>query len=140
MVRQGRGDVLVDVVLDVQVAAVARRAGQHGLVPKVHAELDLVGLRVEVALGVEIEVGDVVAQVGHLSLALGSADGVRRAHVGREETENVHEGNLVVDHLVLALGERHLIQVLVGPRVAGNLVTIGNHSLEAVRISFNKEA
>lgn len=61
MVRQGRGDVLVDVVLDVQVAAVARRAGQHGLVPEVHAELDLVGGGVEVALRVEIEVGDVVA-------------------------------------------------------------------------------
>lgn len=123
------GNLLVNVVLDVQVGAVARRLGQHGLVPQVDADADLARVGVQVALSVEIKVGDVVTKIGHLSLALGSADGVRRTHVSRVEAQDVGEGDLVVHHLVLALGQCQGVEILVRPRVAGDLVALGNHAL-----------
>lgn len=133
MVGEGCGDLLVDVVLDVQVTAVARRACDHGGIPQVQTNLDLARISVEVSLGVEIEVGDVVTEVHHLLLTLGSANGEGRAHVSRVEAKNIHKGDLVIHHLVLALRQCHLVEVLVRPRVAGDLVTFVKHALPFVR-------
>lgn len=97
-------NLLVNVMLDVQIGGVARRLGQHGLVPKVDTDADLAGVGVQVTLSVKIKVGDVVTKISHLSLTLSSADGVRRTHVSGVEAQDVGEGDLVVHHLVLALG------------------------------------
>jgi len=126
-------DLPVDVVLDVQEAVDVRVGGVDGAVPDVLADLDLVGLGVQVTLGVEVEVGDMVAQVIHYLLAEGRAAGVGRAHVGREEAEDVVDGDLVVHHLIDDLLLRQLGSILVRPAVAGDLVAFIVHSPDDVR-------
>jgi len=133
-------DLPVDVVLDVQEAVDVRVGGVDGAVPDVLADLDLVGLGVQVTLGVEVEVGDMVAQVIHYLLAEGRAAGVGRAHVGREEAEDVVDGDLVVHHLVDDLLLRQLGSILVRPAVAGDLVAFIVHSLETERRALASRA
>ena len=123
-------DLPVDVVLDVKEAVDARVGGVDGVVPDVLAGLNLVGLGVQVTLGVEVKVGDVVAQVVHYLLAECRAAGVGRAHVGREEAEDVVDGDLVIHHLVDNLLLCQLGSILVRPGVAGDLVAFIVHPLD----------
>ncbi len=69
----------MDVVLDEQELLHAGVGLLDRLVPYVLARLDLVGAVVQVALGVEVEVDDMVAQGGEQVLALLLADGERRS-------------------------------------------------------------
>ena len=73
-----------------------------------------------------------VAQVPQIRLAarLRRAAGVRRAHVGWEEAEDVAQSHLVLPHLVPAVQGGDSAQVQMGPCVAGNLMTIGVHPLD----------
>jgi hypothetical protein len=119
----------VDVVLDLQIAVCGWVGVIHGVVPDVLAGLDLLGAVVEIARGVEVEVGDVVAESGQDGLAVFLADGIGGPHVCWEEAEDGVEGDLVPDHLVCELVVGELACVLVRPGVAGNLVSFVMHSL-----------
>lgn len=116
-------------MLDLQEAVGGRVGAVDGGVPDVLAGLDLAGRVVEVAFRVEVEVGDVVAEGGEDGLAVSLADGIGGPHVGGEEAEDGVEGDLVPDHLVGELRVGQLAGVLVGPRVAADLVAFGVHSL-----------
>lgn len=57
-------------------------------------------------------------------------------HIGWEKPENGVEGDLVPNHLVGELGVGQLAGILVGPCMAGNLVTLGVHPLHDGFISL----
>jgi hypothetical protein len=77
----------------------------------------------------------VVTEICHILLATGrgGAGRVGRAHISREFANNVADGHLVLDHLVFALSSSDRAQILVGPCVAGNLMSFGDHSLDDSR-------
>lgn len=126
------GGLLVDVVSDGEEVVVGRVLASEGVREVVLGVLDLVRGGVVVVISVQIEVGDVVAESLQVVLAarLGGARRVRGAHVGGEETEDVPEGHLVLDHLVLALSRGNGAQVLVAPGVGGDLVALRVHPLD----------
>jgi hypothetical protein len=122
--------LVVDVVLDLQKAVAPWVGAVDGVVPDVLAGLDLLRAVMEIALCVEVEVDDVVAESRQDALAVLLADGIGRPHVSGEETENGIKSNLVPDDLVRELRVGKLAGVLMGPCVARNLVTFGMHSLK----------
>jgi hypothetical protein len=69
----------VDIVLDVQQTLLAWRPLLHGRSPNVLAGLDGTGGGVQITLGIEIKVRDVVAEVSLDLLAAGRADRERRS-------------------------------------------------------------
>lgn len=126
-------DGLVDgVVLDLEPLGVGRVLALDGIVPNLLGRLDEVGRVVEVALGVQVEVGDVVAEVVEPRVRRGVAGRVRRPHVRGEVAQDVGNGNLVVDHLVAELGLAERRETLVRPRVAGYLVAFADHAADQV--------
>lgn len=94
--------------------------------------LDLARVVLVVIISVDIEVGDVVSKVSHSLFAAGlsSAAGIRRSHVGGEESEDIAQSHLVLDHLVLAVNGRNGAQVQMGPSMGSNLVAFGVHPLD----------
>jgi len=45
----------------------------------------------------------VVSKLNHLVLAVSTADRVRGPHIGGVETEDISEGDFIVNHLISAL-------------------------------------
>lgn len=95
----------------------------------------------EIVLGIKVEINNVVAESRHVGLAAGCriAIGIWRTHVGREEAQDVVEGNFVVVHLVEALGSGNDVLTLdrsirtkiqMAPGVRNNLVTSCVHTLD----------
>lgn len=58
-------------------------------------------------------------------------------HVSREVTQQVGESDLIVDHLVAELLCADGGESLVGPRVASNLVALGDHALAKVSLRIH---
>ena len=83
---------------------IVRARGREDAFHDVHRVLDLGWERVEVVLGVEIEIDAVVAQGLHVGLAAGFGGTLRigRSHVCRVFADDVGKGTLVLDHLLLA--------------------------------------
>jgi hypothetical protein len=90
----------------------------------------------EIVLGIEIEVDNVVTKRLQIGLAVGVAAGKRRAHVGRENTEDVVQSNLVVVHLVLPLSGGDRSKILVAPRVGRDLMPSSIHTLDDCRVTL----
>lgn len=134
MVSEVVDDLIVDVVLDLQEAVGVRVCPGHGVIPDVLADLYLARVGVEIALGVEVEVGDVVAEVVEDVLAVAWATGIRGPHVGREEAQDGVQSDLVPDHLVRELRVCQLGGVLVRPGVAGNLMAFSMHPSDDGRV------
>jgi hypothetical protein len=74
----------------------------------------------------------VVAKISHVLLAtrLGSAAGVRRTHVRGDFADDVAEGHLVLDHLIVAVLLGDGAQIQMGPGVRGDLVALSVHTLD----------
>lgn len=96
--------------------------------------LDLRWKRIEVILGIEIEIHAVVTESLHVGPAAGClrALRVRWAHVGGPFTDDVHECHFVLDHLVFAdctggVGER-----VVRPSVGSDLMTFSYHTSDEI--------
>lgn len=85
---------------------------------------------VEVVLGVDVEICDVVAEFAQVGFAAAGrgAGGVGWAHVGRNHAEDVAHGHFELVHLVAALGGGYVAEVSVGPGVACYLVAVVVHS------------
>lgn len=64
-----------------------------------------------------------------VSKALGSSP-----QVCRDITQNVVQGDLVPEDLILCLGRGYCTEILVRPGVASDLVTFGGHSLPSLVI------
>ena len=125
------GEVVNSLVVDVVTNGQPLRRGSRSTVGSdvalevVLGVLNLVDIILVVVVGVNIEVGNVVAKIGHVLLAtrLSCAAGVRRAHVGWLHTDNVDEGLLKTRHLGCKVVGREGAEVLrVGPSVGCDLV------------------
>lgn len=128
--------LLVNIVaqLNVRVRLGIRR---HSIGEDVLARLDLSRRVIEIILGVNVEVDDMVPELGHIVQTPGVARAGRigRAEVLGEPAEDVAEGHLVVDELLRAdlVGRRG--EVLVRPRVRGELVARGVHPAQDGRVA-----
>jgi hypothetical protein len=123
----------VDVVLNVEPCGAlgSSRAALGDVTQEpVLGVLDQVGGVLVVVVGVNVKVDDVVTERSHVSLALTSAAGVRRAHVGGDLANNVAESHLVLPHLLLAVDLRDGAQVQMSPCVGRELMALGVHALE----------
>lgn len=120
--------------LNVRVRLGIRR---HGIGEDVLARLDLGRRVIEIILGVNVEVDDVVAELGDIVQAprVARARGVGRAEILGEPAKDVAEGHLVVDELLRAdlVGGRG--EILVRPRVRGELVAGGVHPAQDGRVA-----
>ncbi len=98
--------------------------------------MDLSWERVQVVLGVEVKVDAVVSQCFHVGLAAGNnvTLRVRGAHVGGVLADDVGDSALVLDHLLFTHIGCDIGETVVGPSVGGDLVTLGNHTLDDGRI------
>lgn len=92
---------------DRQPLVVLRRRPTRRDVPSevILCVLDLRRLKLVIVVGVDVEVHDVVPQIGHRLRAAGcsGAAAVRRPHVGREVPDDVADGHFVLDHLRLSI-------------------------------------
>jgi hypothetical protein len=86
-----------------------------------------------VVIGVEVEVRDDVSEVLHNSLASLVARGVGRTHICGVFSDDVANGHLVLDHLIITLSIGNSAQILVRPGVAGYLMAFSNHALNDIR-------
>jgi hypothetical protein len=123
----------VDVVADdkpVTVVGLSFVAGVNTLLEVVLGDLDLLRGQLVVVIGIEVEVGNDVTKISHDFLACLGARRVRRAHVGRVLADDIADSHLVLDHLVVNLFPGDCTEVLVGPCVRGDLVTVVVHLLD----------
>ena len=130
---------LVDVVGDaepVTASSLGTTSSDVALEPFLGV-LDLGVAELVVVVRVNVEIGNVVSKVGHGLLAARSsgAAGVRRAHVGREEADDVTHSHLELPHLVPPLHLGNGTQVQMGPCVGCELVTLGVHALDGGHVS-----
>lgn len=133
------GKVVNCLVVDIVTDGQPLRRGSRGTVGSdvalevVLGVLNLVDIILVVVIGIHIEVGNVVAEIGQVLLAtrLSCAARVRRAHVGRDLANNVAESHLVLPHLLLTVSGGDGAQVQVGPGVRCDLVTLGVHALDS---------
>ena len=86
-----------------------------------------------ITISVQVEVRDNVSKGLHDALASEVARRVRRTHVGGVFADDVANGHLVLDHLVVTLRISDGTEILVGPGVTGDLVAFGNHSFDDSR-------
>lgn len=63
----------------------------------------------------------------------GRAGGIRRAHIGREFSNDVADGHFILDHLIVTLLLGYLVQILVRPCVTGDLMAFGDHTADNSR-------
>jgi hypothetical protein len=117
----------VDIVGDGKGVAVG--SGEiNSILKVVLGSLDLFLGKLVVVISVKVERGDDITESLQVSLASRSiASGVRRTHVCGVFSDDVAKRHFVLDHLVEALLGGNLIEVLVGPSVTGDLMTVGVH-------------
>jgi hypothetical protein len=121
-----RGE-LVNVVGDSEPLVVGA-SGIKTVLEVVFGNLDLLRGLLVVVVGVQIKRSDDVAESCHVSHAsFGDTCGVWGTHVCGVFAEDVTDGHFVLDHLVDTLLVSDLIKILVGPGMAGDLMTVGIH-------------
>jgi hypothetical protein len=130
----------VDVVSDAEPVAVGGlgATGRDVALEPVLGVLDLGGTELVVVVRVNVEVSNVVPEIGHGLFASrgGSAAGIRGAHVCREETENIAHGHLKFPHLVFPLHCGDSAQVQMRPRMAGDLMAFSVHTLDGGHVGW----
>lgn len=121
------GGKLMDVVSNDKCVTV--RAGlDHAVAEVVLSLLDLLRSKLIVVVSVEIERSDDIAELLHVVHAgLLDASRVRWTHVGWVLADDVADGHLVLDHLVVTLCAGDLVKVLVRPSMTSDLVAILVH-------------
>src|SRR5690349_501176 len=83
-------------------------------------------------ISVQIEVGNDISKLGHNALAGSLTRRVWWTHVSRILSENVADGHLILDHLIIDLGLGDLAQILMRPSVAGDLMTLRIHTSDDI--------
>lgn len=119
----------MDIVSQNNVLVAARVGRYSGRVP-VLGVLDQLRTVVLVVLGVNVLVHNMVTESGHLSETARSSVALEiwSTHVSRDPTKQVAESHLVVDHLRCSDGAVYLIEIAMGPGVAGNVVACSVHA------------
>lgn len=123
---------LVDVVSDGKLALSGRVGRVHSVAEVVLRDLDPLASELVVIIGIQVEVGDDIAELLHDVLTDFVTRRVRGAHVGRVFANDVADGHLVLDHLVVHLSLGDGGEILVRPSVRGNLVTVGDHTIDDI--------
>jgi hypothetical protein len=96
---------LIDgVVLDAKPLGSAWVATFDIGIPDILGLLDCVGVIVQIALGVKVKVGDMVAEISQPLVGSSVAGRVRRAHISREIAKDIRQSSLQVVHLVKEFG------------------------------------
>lgn len=119
---------LVDVVSDGKLALSGRVGGVDGIAEVVLSNLNLLAGELVVVIGIQIEVRDDVSELSKDILANSVARRIRRAHICRVFANNVADGHLILDHLVIDLSLSDLGEILVRPGVGSDLVTLCDHA------------
>ena len=83
--------------------------------------------------GIQVKVADDVSQVLQHGLACRVAGRVRGTHVRRVFSDDVPDGHLVLDHLIIALSIGDNAKILVRPGVRCDLVALSDHALDNIR-------
>jgi len=123
---------LMHVVLETDVSAAAARRDR--VVEDGHAGPDGAGRVVVVIQRVDVPHDDVVAQRGHVGEAAAVAVTIGRAHVRREEAEDIPHNLLHSRHLLPPVGRGEPVEVRVGEGVGGDLVALGVHPPQDIRV------
>jgi hypothetical protein len=123
--------LLDDIVLNGKIISVSGDSGQSILDNSLGA-LNGSWALVDGVLGIKIEVDSVISKSLKIGPAASSFSAVRkrRAHVGREVTEDVDKGLFVLLHLSKTHSLRDVAQIVVRPGVGSNLMALGNHTLD----------
>jgi hypothetical protein len=87
----------------------------------------------QIVLGIQVEVDDMISKGCQVLLANGIATRVRRSHVSWKDTQDVPNGHFVVDHLIRPLSGRNSAEVLMSPSMRRNLVASLVHALNQRR-------
>jgi hypothetical protein len=94
----------MDIVTNDEEIVVSRVGALKAVGEDVLCILDLFWFLIVVVISIQVEVGDDIAHIGHILLArISNASRIRRAHISGEFAQNVGEGHLVPDHLVITL-------------------------------------
>jgi hypothetical protein len=117
----------------VTIVWVSAVTGVNAILEVVLGDLDLLWGQLVVVIGIEIEVGNDVAEILHDILAVIIAGRVRWAHVGWVFADDVTDSHLVLDHLVVSLLFGNKTEVLVRPSVGGHLMAVVVHLLDDTR-------
>ncbi|KAI6772820.1 hypothetical protein HG530_003778 [Fusarium avenaceum] len=94
------------------------------------SEVEVTSRPRDAVLGVHVLIHDMIAKVGHFLEASRSsvAFQVGCAHVGRDPAKEVTEGHFVVDYLRSSDGAVDLVEIAMGPGVAGNVMVCSVHA------------
>lgn len=125
VVGQVQGCKLVDIMSDAKVLALIDTSLEIVL-----CGLDLLLSELVIVICIQVEGCYNISQGFEISLALSRARRVRWAHVSRVFADNVADSHLVLDHLIVTLLLSDCSEILVTPRVTGNLVTVVVHLLD----------
>jgi hypothetical protein len=113
-----------------------RRVGRgKSTVNYILALLDERRIVMEIILSIKIKIDNVVSQLCHNGVAITVALRKRRTHIGRNLPNDVAKRHLVLDHLGLNTRDGERRQILVRPSVRGDLMTIGDHTLNICSVS-----
>jgi hypothetical protein len=114
----------------------ARTVVRDAVLEPVLGDLDVARVVLFVVVGVDVEVRNVVAEIGHVLLAAGvdGAGRVRWAHVCGDLTQDVAESHFVHPHLILAVDGGDLGEVEMCPGVRGDLVAFSVDPLDGVGV------
>lgn len=125
---QVEGGELVNVVCNRKLALGGRVGSVDGVAEVVLSDLDPLTSELVVVIGVKIEVRNDISESLQDVLANSVARRVGRAHVGRVFANDVANGHLILDHLVVDLSLSDCGKILVGPGVGSDLVAVGDHT------------
>jgi hypothetical protein len=80
----------------------------------------------------QVKVRNNISEILQDGLARGVAGRIRWTHISRVLSDDVSNGHFILDHLVVALSISDDGEILMTPRMAGNLVALGDHTLDDV--------
>ena len=120
----------MDVVGNGELALAGWLGGVDGVAEVLLSDLNLLAGELVVVIGVKVKIRNDVSKVLQDVLADIVARRVGRTHVCGVFADDVADGHLVLDHLVIDLSLGDGGKILVGPGVGSDLVTIGYHTLD----------
>lgn len=120
----------MDVVTNLKPLAIRRSCAIFGdVAPEpVFGGLNHICGEMFVVISVDIEVSDMVTEIGHVGLTLTRTAGIGWAHVSRYLADDIAKSHLIFPHLVLAVDLRDYAQIQMCPRMGGDLVALGVHA------------
>jgi hypothetical protein len=132
--RQVISFLLLNIVADDEPVIESRISGPRQITPDVVlGDLDRGGLGMEIVLGVQVEVYNMISCLLEERRTVSVAAGIRGPHVLRKDSEDISECHFVVVDLILHLLRCDLAKVLVTPGMTTDLMAAQVHSTNNCR-------